>query len=528
MKRRTRESDINDYISTEQDDDSIIHQAKKYRTEEYCNDDDDEYSIFIPTDCLLLIFEYCDAQSIFAAIQVCSTWRTIIDTHEQSLWKAICHSDFLMLQHVLFDNGTIQWKTLYSICPKVETCYSITPLTVQKYLVRWVCNDTDLVVPSCIAEALVNIDEFCENKQMTQQKLYSLMNNTIELEDSYQLIMSKINPIFNIMYLKTKCILNLVEDDMSEKVRDECIEYFEKSPAPSLNRLMATFYSERINNSKDEKVFDDLECLKRLDPSISPLDYIHTKALLLERLKRFEEAIIELDKCIEFNPKNSVYYMQKGLCLDNINKHEEAVELVTRALLMKLTPGTYIVRAQAYESLERYEAAYNDTQYAIALDPSYIIAYVDRARYLYRLKRYTEALQEYDRLLADRILIIGELLEVYNRKAYTLVELTRYDEALHNVERALDLNPSARNVILSKGEILCLLQRYEESIEWYTKAIEATNDSYAYYRRSLSYFAMDKNLEQALEDAKQACLLDPKNTQFKQYLETLLQLLTIK
>jgi tetratricopeptide (TPR) repeat protein len=83
-----------------------------------------------------------------------------------------------------------------------------------------------------------------------------------------------------------------------------------------------------------------------------------------------------------------------------------------------------------------------------------------------------------------------------------LDELKRYEEALQNYDRALSLKTNASIVWHNKGITLSKLKRYEQAISAYDKAIK-TNDydsvslyllttADSWYARGLSLFAMKR------------------------------------
>jgi hypothetical protein len=93
-----------------------------------CDDDDDEItinykrqklrdSIIIPNDCLLLIFEYFNADSLLVAPYVCCTWKYEIEKYEERLWKQLCYKDMSrsMLSFAVHATASsiMNWKGLY-------------------------------------------------------------------------------------------------------------------------------------------------------------------------------------------------------------------------------------------------------------------------------------------------------------------------------------------------------------------------------------------------------------------------------
>jgi hypothetical protein len=72
-------------------------------------------ALCFPIDCLLSIFEFSDALTVlFSVPLVCTTWRTIILEHEESIWKRLCYNEFVVLKDEVFPYEIgIQWKKFF-------------------------------------------------------------------------------------------------------------------------------------------------------------------------------------------------------------------------------------------------------------------------------------------------------------------------------------------------------------------------------------------------------------------------------
>jgi hypothetical protein len=92
-------------------------------------------SICFPVDCLLPIFECCDAQTVLYSLSlVCTTWRTTVLENEQFIWKRICYGEFPMLNDVLSLNDlvTIQWKKLFLKRAELSPIYSTSSMKYKR------------------------------------------------------------------------------------------------------------------------------------------------------------------------------------------------------------------------------------------------------------------------------------------------------------------------------------------------------------------------------------------------------------
>ena len=84
------------------------------------------------------------------------------------------------------------------------------------------------------------------------------------------------------------------------------------------------------------------------------------------------------------------------------------------------------------------------------------------------LKRYDEALANYDRAIQ----IKPDYAEAYLNCGAILSELKRYDEALANYDRAIQIKPDYAEAYLNCGLIFSELKRYDESLRNYERAVK--------------------------------------------------------
>ncbi len=98
-----------------------------------------------------------------------------------------------------------------------------------------------------------------------------------------------------------------------------------------------------------------------------------------------------------------------------------------------------------------------------------------------------------------------------SNKGLILINLKRYDEALQNIDKALELQPDLAEAWINKGITLKFLGRYEEALNTYDKAIKFQPDlPYAWYNKAGIYaLKTDKpntlfNLSKAIEISSEA------------------------
>ena len=123
---------------------------------------------------------------------------------------------------------------------------------------------------------------------------------------------------------------------------------------------------KQTNNN--EKITD-------LIKKVSEIESVKNKANELFKQKKYEEAIEEYTKVLEFDPQNkkfnSLILANRALCYQKLNKNTEALRDSNQSI--KLNPyyaRGYVKRGNVYMELKMYDDAKADFQKAKDLDPS--------------------------------------------------------------------------------------------------------------------------------------------------------------
>ena len=130
-------------------------------------------------------------------------------------------------------------------------------------------------------------------------------------------------------------------------------------------------------------------------------------------------------------------------------------------------------------------------------------------------RRLTNCVQEDDFaryltcLINDAALDSADLAGAHSRRATIYLELRRYEQALTDYNRAMDLDPGNARAIASHAETYRLMARYDEALADFNRAIDIDpGDAWAIGSRGQTFRAL-KRYDAALADYNRAVDLDP-------------------
>jgi tetratricopeptide (TPR) repeat protein len=280
-----------------------------------------------------------------------------------------------------------------------------------------------------------------------------------------------------------------------------------------------------------------------LDPEFTRAQLLYARALMFEG---------DADKAIEYlahmigdspNPDPDAR-MELALMYMLSGRDDDALSQVNQVLLEQpgRTDGLRLMAIINFR-LERLDAAWDDFQDLLAsgqyrMDALYYLGRIadyreqyERAVRLYREVRYGSnsmfAQRRASALLAHQLddvegafRLLDEFAEsspdnavdVVMLRAQLLVSLERYDEALELYEKAVEFRPDNENMILGRSDLLIRIGRIDDAIAEYRKALKRWPDS-ALTLNALGYTLADKT-DQYVEAEKlirKALEFDPDN-----------------
>ena len=232
---------------------------------------------------------------------------------------------------------------------------------------------------SIFREQMTTIEKILEDEIKLEGKIKEK-----KFEDAEEVCKRMIEKESDFSELKLKYIQILIENvkltEALQYINNE-INYEDKKSNEQFDYLTALclYYDGQYEKAKKQinlmKSKGNSIDTKDLLEKVNTIDSIKTKANEIFKQKKYEEAIEEYTKILEFDPNNkkfnSLILANRALCYQKLNKNVEALRDSNQSI--KLNPfyaRGYIKRGNVYMELKMFDDARADFQKAKDLDPN--------------------------------------------------------------------------------------------------------------------------------------------------------------
>jgi len=197
---------------------------------------------------------------------------------------------------------------------------------------------------------------------------------------------------------------------------------------------------------------------------------------------------------------------------DQLIETREAIAVTSRVLKDNPKDATNLrLRAQLYRRVGKEKEALIDFNRAMLLEPGNAGCYLERAQFYEKQNKYAMALKDLDlavRLFASSQAMPGLLFE----RARVYRHLHQYQPALDDLTRGIKLNPSDPwDFYNYKQEILSEQGRYEDALRQVDLAIQSDPRRSVWYLNKIGLLLKMRRNREALKVSDQAIALDPKS-----------------
>jgi tetratricopeptide (TPR) repeat protein len=210
-----------------------------------------------------------------------------------------------------------------------------------------------------------------------------------------------------------------------------------------------------------------------LNKSIEFYNYSHPQN------DRLDAALLCADKSISIGSNNSISWFQKAMILNAMTDYEQAISCLDKAT--ELDPLYFDAwfhkgRSLSKKEIHRYDDAIKCYDICIQLKKDRndaVAAWDQKGISFMKMGRYKEAIDSLNR----SIKINPESYYSYEMMGLTLVYLSNYESALNCYEKAIHLVPAKnsmdrRHILMHKGLALLFIEDYERSQRCFSEALE--------------------------------------------------------
>ena len=228
-----------------------------------------------------------------------------------------------------------------------------------------------------------------------------------------------------------------------------------------------------------------------------------------EKSKDAETDLLK-QEAMESYPDNSKLLNLRGIHQVQQNKYNAAMEDFDKAI--ELDPNhaiAYINRGILNATLDKTQEAMADYGKAIELDPNNAEAYINRGILNTKLDKTKEAMADFDKAIE---------LDPNNATSYIIRgifndNLDKTQEAMADFDKAIELDPNDTTAYILRGNLNAKLNKTQEAVAGYGKAIELDpNNATAYRNRGILNANLGKTQE-AIVDFDKTIELDPNDAE---------------
>lgn len=301
--------------------------------------------------------------------------------------------------------------------------------------------------------------------------------------------------------------LNLLPDgDLKaiKKATTAAIELYDDEPV----QQSKAYLLRAVTQDDSQKKLDDLNAAIEANPKNT--DAWRERAGARLEKGDIDGAVADLQEVLELDPTNVQIAQATVQKLVELDRADDAVELLSKTIQASPSEGLYRLRAILYRMLDKEDEAFADLNKALAMQPKDPLALLQRAEIALGrndvksakqdLKAATEIAPQVEQIdqaivvrcfiaieegrMADAITDMQTLIERNPKDTFRQLQLAnlylqdeRPRKAIETLTNVLDSDPNNVSVLRSRADAYLAVGEHAEAIEDYEKAIAAAEKS---------------------------------------------------
>jgi tetratricopeptide (TPR) repeat protein len=192
------------------------------------------------------------------------------------------------------------------------------------------------------------------------------------------------------------------------------------------------------------------------------------RAMAFSNSEKNQEAINDLNKVIELNPKYAPGYRNRAGVFETTGEYSKAIDDYTITIKLENGADDYAKRGAAFGKIQKFDDAIKDYTKALELNPSWVDYHLQLGQ-IYFLNKQYDKVQEEATKAADLNAIIPD---PYMLSARGYMVTQNFDKALEQVESAVTFAPDTKEVYEMRAMIYNKLGKHTEAIADLKKAVD--------------------------------------------------------
>ena len=260
---------------------------------------------------------------------------------------------------------------------------------------------------------------------------------------------------------------------------------------------------------------DEASHIKSIEQVLYVLIHRDVEQVFQERIREIRRALHELSETSinDTSPRTQQLIKHLHQRFEPSTRGKELLETDTFLLNTvahepsfppELLARLYLIRGETYQRLKgHHQQAIDDYQRALTLlDPT---AHRDRGKAYLDMSEYQQALREYNRALE----LNPHDTNAYEERGWTYFYLKEYQEAIDDFERVLELDPNDTQGHNGRGQIHMRFKEYQQALVHFERIVELLPTEYlGYGLRGRAYREL-KEYQRAMDDFERALELYP-------------------